>query len=1172
MAFAHLHLHTEYSLLDGACRIDRLIERLKAIGQDACAMTDHGAMYGAIEFYQKCKAAGIHPVIGCEVYICDDRFDKSPQARESSHLIILCENNTGYRNLSYIISQGFIEGFYYRPRIDYELLKEYSKGLIGLSACLSGEIPKLLLEGQTEEAEKHALFMQEIFGKGNFFIEIMDHGLREEKLLLPRLVALSEKTGIPMVATNDCHYIEKEDAAAQEVLMCIQTGKTLDDENRMRMETDQIYVKSEEEMLRLFPDWQDAVHRSHEIAMRCKVTFDFDSVHLPRFPIETDETAAEYLRRLCLEGFNERYAADNEIAKERLNYELSVIEEMGYVDYFLIVWDFIKYAKDNGIIVGPGRGSAAGSIVAYCLNITLLDPLKYNLLFERFLNPERITLPDIDVDFCYERRQEVIDYVARRYGSDHMAQIITFGTMAARGVIRDVGRVLGYSYQETDAIAKMVPMELGITLNKALQINRELGAAYQNDERVKRLIDTALLLEGMPRHAGTHAAGVLITNRPCTDYLPLQTNDDVITTQYPMGDLEKLGLLKMDFLGLRTLTVLRDCLDLMKENGVELSIDDIPLDDAATYQMISSGQTDGVFQLESGGMRSFLTAMQPENFEDIIAAISLYRPGPMDSIPRYIAGKKDPSSIRYITPQLEPILSVTHGCIVYQEQVMQIVRDLAGYSLGRSDLVRRAMSKKKHDVMEQERHNFIYGLPKENVPGAVNRGVTVEAARQIFDEMSSFASYAFNKSHAAAYAVLAVQTAYLKCHYPAELMAATMSSMMSNATKIAGYIHYCRCHDIKALPPSINLSSGKFTVEKVEGEKGIRFGLAAVKGLGEKAVEAIEIERKKNGPYQSLQDFCRRVNSEYVNKRAVESLIMCGAFDNLGAFRSQLMAIYEDLMDQNAKKRRNNVAGQMSLFDLAQGAPAMKEEPLPKLPELSHAQKLSMEKEVTGVYISGHPLDEYAKALTRCPFSTVVLEEIKEEDESGIAHDGQKVTLGGVVQTLRPKATRAGDMMGFLTVEDLTGQVECILFPRVYENYQALIREGQVVKISGRLSIREDEEPKIILESLSLLERDEKEQAEEKTEEAQETEEVPITVKANQAKEKLFLSLTEEQIPQIESILKTLPGTIPVYLYFAKDNKTVLSPQEWWCESGEEASKRLASLLEQDKIKVVSKK
>ncbi len=1173
MAFAHLHLHTEYSLLDGACRIDRLVERLQAIGQDACAMTDHGAMYGAIEFYQKCKAAGIRPVIGCEVYVCDDRFDKSPHSRESSHLILLCENNTGYQNLSYIISQGFIEGFYYRPRIDYELLKEYSEGLIALSACLSGEIPKLLLEGQMEEAEKHALFMQDIFGPGNFFLEIMDHGIREEKVVLPRMVDLSKKTGIPLVATNDCHYLEKQDAAAQEVLMCIQTGKTLDDESRMRMETDQLYVKTEEEMLRLFPDLHDAVHRSYEIAMRCDVTFDFDTVHLPKFPIDTDETAAEYLRRLCLEGLRERYDQSNLEAKERLEYELGVIEEMGYVDYFLIVWDFIKYAKDNDISVGPGRGSGAGSIVAYCLNITLLDPLKYNLLFERFLNPERITMPDIDIDFCYERRQEVIDYVARRYGSDHVAQIITFGTMAARGVIRDVGRVLGYSYQETDAIAKMVPMELGITLSKALQINRELGAAYQNDERVKKLIDSALLLEVMPRHAGTHAAGVLITNRPCTDYLPLQTNDDVITTQYPMGDLEKLGLLKMDFLGLRTLTVLRDCLDLMKENGVELSIEDIPLDDADTYRMISLGQTDGVFQLESGGRRSFLTAMQPENFEDIIAAISLYRPGPMDSIPRYIAGKKDPDSIRYITPQLEPILAVTHGCIVYQEQVMQIVRDLAGYSLGRSDLVRRAMSKKKHDVMEQERHNFIYGLPEENVPGAVSRGVSVEAARQIFDEMTSFASYAFNKSHAAAYAVLAVQTAYLKCHYPAELMAATMSSMMGNSTKIAGYIHYCRSHEINVLPPSINHSSGKFTVEKAGNDKAIRFGLAAIKGLGEKAVESIELERVKNGPYQSLQDFCRRIDSEYVNKRAVESLIQCGAFDNLGAFRSQLMAIYEDLMERNAKKRRNNIAGQMSLFDLAKGASAIGEDPLPKLPELSHMQKLSMEKEVTGVYISGHPLDEYAKALEQCPFSTVVLEEIKEKEDGGLSHDGQKVILAGVVQTLRPKATRSGGMMGFLTIEDLTGQVECILFPRVYENYQALIHEGQVIKLSGRLSIREDEEPKIILEALSALERDGKEGQEEKLpENEQPKEEVPITTLANMAKEKLFLSVTEEQIPQIESILKSLPGTIPVYLHFAKDGKTVLSPQDWWCQSGEEASKRLSGLIDEDKIKVVLKK
>ncbi|NLB39152.1 MAG: DNA polymerase III subunit alpha, partial [Clostridiales bacterium] len=783
MAFAHLHLHTEYSLLDGACRIKQLVQRVKALGQTACAVTDHGAMYGAVDFYLACEEAGIRPVIGSEVYVCPDRFDKTVMSREYSHLVLLCENNTGCQNLLKLVSRGFTEGFYYRPRIDYALLREHHEGLIALSACLSGELPRLLLDGLHDEAVQHVRMMRDIFGNNNYFIEVMDHGIREEKIVLPRLAALSAETGVPLVATNDCHYLERQDAPAQEVLMCIQTGKTLEDEARMRMETDELYLKSEQEMLALFPDLPDAVARTQEIAQRCQVTLDFDTVHRPKYPVPENETALSMLTRLCEEGFAARYAPDDAEARERLAFELSVISGMGYVDYFLIVWDFIKYAKDHHIMVGPGRGSGAGSIVAYCLNITMLDPIKYNLLFERFLNPERISLPDIDIDFCFERRQEVIDYVTAKYGTDHVAQIITFGTMAARGVIRDVGRVLGYGYQETDAIAKMVPMELNITLERALAINPIFMDAYRNDPRVERLVSTALLLEGMPRHAGTHAAGVLITSEPTTHFVPLQKNDDVITTQYAMGNLEKLKLLKMDFLGLRTLTVIRDTLDLLEHQGIHIKVDDIPLDDPAVYAMISQGDTDGVFHLEGTGMRTFLTNMKPENFEDIIAAISLYRPGPMDSIPRYIAGKQNPDTIRYITPQLAPILDVTYGCIVYQEQVMQIVRDLAGYSLGRSDLVRRAMAKKDKAVMAKERAYFVHGSQEEGVPGAVANGVSERAAEAIFDEMSSFASYAFNKSHAAAYGVLSVQTAWLKYHYPAEFMAAIMSSMMGNAPK-----------------------------------------------------------------------------------------------------------------------------------------------------------------------------------------------------------------------------------------------------------------------------------------------------------------------------------------------------------------------------------------------------
>ncbi len=845
MAFAHLHLHTEYSLLDGACRIKPLVEQLKTLGFTHCAITDHGVMYGAVDFYTACTEAGIHPIIGCEAYICPDRFDKTVVSREYSHLILLCENQTGYRNLTKLISAGFTEGFYYRPRIDYSLLKEHSEGLICLSACLSGDLPKLLLQNRREDARAYALNMQEMFGKGNYFIEIMDHGIPEEKQVLPELVALSRETGIPLVATNDCHYLARKDAAAQEVLMCVQTGKTLQDETRMRMETEELYVKSEQEMLALFPAYADAVARSAEIAARCNVAFDFATRHLPTYPIETVETPLAMLTRLCMEGMRHFYpdqADDPESEpRKRLNYELDVISQMGFVDYFLIVWDFIDYAKRSGIMVGPGRGSGAGSIVAYTLRITMLDPLKYNLLFERFLNPERVSMPDIDVDFCYERRQEVIDYVTRKYGADHVAQIITFGTMKAKAVVRDVGRVLGMSYSAVDQVAKAIPFALDMTLEKAVQISPQLHEMVTTDPAVAQLIETSMALEGMPRHASTHAAGVLITARPVTDYVPLQVNDDVVTTQYPMGTLEHLGLLKMDFLGLRTLTVIRDSLDLMRQAGVNMKAEEIPLDDPTVYEMIAQGDTDGVFQLESGGMRAFLQNMRPECFEDIIAAISLYRPGPMESIPRYIAGKRDPASVRYPTPLLKPILDVTYGCMVYQEQVMQIVRDLAGYSYGRSDLVRRAMSKKKKDVMAKERECFVHGITDENgsvtVEGCVRRGVPEAVAEQLFDDMTAFASYAFNKSHAAAYGVVAAQTGWLKRHYPVQFMAAIMNSVMDNTGKIAGYIQYCRTRGIPVLPPDVNQSGWKFTVgTDAQGKPGIRFGMGAVKNVGFGAV------------------------------------------------------------------------------------------------------------------------------------------------------------------------------------------------------------------------------------------------------------------------------------------------------------------------------------------------
>ena len=1160
MAFTHLHLHTQYSLLDGACSIKPLMLRLKQLGMDACAMTDHGVMYGAIDFYQACLDNGIHPVIGCEVYVCPNMDERGVLSREYSHLILLCENLTGYKNLMFLVSEAFTRGFYYKPRIDYMLLEQHHEGLIALTACLSGDLPRLLLDSRWDEARQYALRMRDMFGKDNFFIEIMDHGIMEEKEVLPRLVQLSAETGIPLVATNDCHYLEKKDAAAQEVLMCIQTGKTLDDTERMRMETDELYVKSEEEMLRLFPGLEDAVLRTGDIAHRCRVDFDFNTIHLPEYPIPSDTTPLALLTKICEEGFARRYPDNPAKARERLEFEIDTISSMGYVDYFLIVWDFIKYAKENGIMVGPGRGSGAGSIVAYCMDITMLDPLKYGLLFERFLNPERITMPDIDVDFCFERRQEVIDYVARKYGQDHVSQIITFGTMAARGVIRDVGRVLGYSYQEVDAVAKMVPMELGITLDRALTLNPELAGAYENDPRVNRLISTALLLEGMPRHAGTHAAGVLITKEPVINYVPLQTNDDVVTTQYPMGNIEKLGLLKMDFLGLRTLTVIRDTLDLLAMQGMRLAAQNIPMDDAQVYAMIAQGDTDGVFQLEGSGMRSFLTNMKPENFEDIIAAISLYRPGPMESIPRYIRGKQDPTSIRYITPELAPILDVTYGCIVYQEQVMQIVRDLGGYSLGRSDLVRRAMSKKKHDVMARERQNFVWGLPEENVSGAVQKGIEADAAEQIFDEMTSFASYAFNKSHAAAYGVLSVHTAWLKRHYPTEYMAAVMSSMMGNSGKIAGYIHYCRKQGIPVLPPSVNESGSKFTVSLSGDKKAIRFGMNAVKGLGDKAVSSIIEERGQNGPYRSIYDFCERLNSENVNKRCVENLIKAGAFDGLGALRSQCMQVYETVLDAGTQRRKSNIDGQVSLFDLASPVRGQShQESFPAIGEYPWKDMLTMEKEVTGVYISGHPLDEYAVTLDNLAFSTSYVEELAQQEDGGLSSDGKNVQMGGLMVALRAKATKKGGMMGFMTLEDLTGQIECLLFPGVYERYGHSLQQDTPIMVWGKLSVREDEETKLLVDRIEIIRPGAT--AEPPQTDAQRAKSSPV---------KLFVRLDREEMPQCERVLKTAPGNVPIYLSLPKEGITLLAPRDWWCENGHDAAENLYGVIAKDNIKVVN--
>ena len=1193
MSFTHLHLHTEYSLLDGACRIPKLVERLKALGMDSCAITDHGVMYGVIDFYSAMKDAGIKPIIGCEAYVCRDRKDKSQVSREYSHLILLCENNQGYQNLMYLISEGFLTGYYYRPRIDYELIRAHHEGLICLSACLSGDLPKLVLSEQWDAARAYVREMQGIFGEKNFYIEIMDHGLRDEKLVLPRLIQLAREMDVPLVATNDCHYLEEKDADAQEVLMCIQTGKTLEDESRMRMETRQLYVKSEEEMRALFRACPDAVDRTQEIAERCNVSFEFGVTRLPHYPVPGDETPIEMLTRLCREGMARLYpnAAEDDEPYVRLRYELDTITRMGYVDYFLIVWDFIHYAKSNGIMVGPGRGSGAGSIVAYSLGITMLDPLKYQLLFERFLNPERVTMPDIDVDFCYERRQEVIDYVARKYGADHVSQIITFGTMAAKGVIRDVGRVLGMSYQETDQVAKAVPFDLGMTLEKALTLSPLLHTMYEEQPDVKRLIDTAMTLEGMPRHASTHAAGVLITGRPVIEYVPLQRNDEVITTQYPMGTIERLGLLKMDFLGLRTLTVIRDTLDMMRTLGVDMKPEDIPMDDAAVYEMISSGDTDGVFQLEGSGMRSFLTNMKPACFEDIIAAISLYRPGPMESIPRYIAGKQDPQSVHYATEKLRPILDVTYGCMVYQEQVMQIVRDLAGYSYGRSDLVRRAMAKKKHKVMEQEREYFVHGMVNDAgevvIPGCVRNGVPEDVANHLYDEMISFASYAFNKSHAAAYSVVAMQTGWLKRYHPVPFMAAIMNSVYGNPGKIAGYIQYCRSRGIAILPPDVNHSQWKFTVQRMpDGSLGILFGLGAVKTVGQGAVNAILRERER-ARYEDIFDFCERIDPGECNKRVVESLIKAGAFDFTGANRPQMLSAYELAMDANIARRKQNVDGQLSLFDMAFGdsAPLLKQEhTLASLPDFPLRTKLAMEKEIAGVYITGHPLDDYRAVLDGLSFSTADLQELEEQADHGMALDGQAVDMGGILTEVKGKSTKKGAYMGFLTLEDLTGQIECLVFPKVFERYQGMLAADDLVVLSGKLSIREEDTPKLLVDRVVPLEEwndaapafqstagSRPRPAPKPVHHEASAPQLTDAQAAAQSRRKLYLRIRRDQMDQATAMLSLHPGSVPVYLHLPEEKLTLLVPRLSWCDATEDCLRRLSAAYGADNVRLVEK-
>lgn len=1065
MNFTHLHVHTEYSLLDGASKIKELVARTKELGMDSIAITDHGVMYGVIDFYRAAKEAGIRPIIGCEVYVAPgSRFDRENNQGEEryNHLVLLAENDTGYKNLMKIVSKGFIEGFYYKPRVDYEVLRRYHEGIIALSACLAGAVASKLVKGLYEEAKAEALKLQGIFGEENFFLELQDHGLSPQQTVNQGLLRMHEETGIDLVATNDLHYIYETDVEAHDILLCIQTGKKVSDENRMRYDGGQYFLKSPEQMAELFPYAKEALENTYKIAQRCHVEIEFGNYKLPKFDVPEGYEAEGYLRKLCAEGLEKRYSSSgynmNEL-RDRLAYELDTIVNMGFVDYFLIVWDFIKYAKDHGIPVGPGRGSAAGSIVAYCLEITdIIDPIKYNLLFERFLNPERVTMPDIDIDFCVERRQEVIDYVTEKYGEDRVVQIVTFGTMAARMVIRDVGRVLDMPYAFVDSVAKAVPMEPGITISKALKMNPELKQMYESDEGVKKLIDMSLRLEGLPRHTSIHAAGVVISPNEVDDFVPVsRAADGTITTQFTMVTLEELGLLKMDFLGLRNLTVIKNAID------GKFSLDDISYDDHNVFEMISAGKTEGVFQLESAGMKSFMKELKPESLEDIIAGISLYRPGPMDFIPKYVAGKNDKNNIVYDCPELEPILSPTYGCIVYQEQVMQIVRELAGYSYGRSDLVRRAMSKKKASVMEKEKNNFIYGNVEEGVEGCIHRGISEEVARKIYDDMTDFAKYAFNKSHAAAYAVVSYQTAYLKYYYPREFMAALLTSVMDFTGKITEYTLTCRQMGIEILPPDINEGEARFT----PSETGIRYGLAAIKSVGKPIIDAIVEERRAGGAFLSLKDFCSRMNGKAVNKRALESFIKAGALDCLEGTRKQKMCAYAGILDGISQEKKVTMTGQMSLFDFA--GEEEKEELETKLPEVGEYDKemiLGFEKEVLGVYISGHPLEDYISVMEKNITRTTADFIVAEGETAPKVKDNETVVVGGMIVDKVVKTTRTNSLMAFITLEDLMGTVEIIVFPKDYEKYRSLLETDRKVFVKGRITVEEDKPAKMICQKI----------------------------------------------------------------------------------------------------------
>lgn len=1067
MSFTHLHVHTEFSLLDGSCKIKEIVARAKELGMDSLAITDHGVMYGVIDFYKAAKEVGIKPIIGCEVYVAPgSRFNKEAGQSEDKyhHLVLLAENNKGYSNLMKIVSKGFIDGFYYKPRVDYEVLEQYHEGIIALSACLAGEVQKYLARGFYEEGKKAALRYQDIFGKGNYYLELQDHGIPEQKMVNSSLLRMSKELDIELVATNDVHYINAEDSVAHDILLCIQTGKKVSDEDRMRYEGGQFYLKSEDEMRKLFPYALQALENTHKIAQRCNVEIEFGVTKLPRYDVPDGYTSWEYLNYLCTKGLNEKYPDDDGTLRERLDYELGIINKMGYVDYFLIVWDFINYAKSNDIMVGPGRGSAAGSIVSYCLGITDIDPIKYDLLFERFLNPERVSMPDIDVDFCYERRQEVIDYVVRKYGKDRVVQIVTFGTLAARNVIRDVGRVLDLPYAIVDEVAKMIPKDIGITIQKALDQSEDFRKLYNSNEEVKNLINMAKRLEGLPRHTSMHAAGVVISQKSVDEYVPLsRASDGSVTTQYIMTTLEELGLLKMDFLGLRTLTVIQNAVKYAeKSTGRKIDINKIDYNDKNVLDYIGTGKTDGIFQLESSGMKNFMKELKPQSLEDIIAGISLYRPGPMDFIPKYLDGKNNPDNITYDCPQLEKILKPTYGCIVYQEQVMQIVRELAGYTLGRSDLVRRAMSKKKQSVMEKEKKNFVYGNPEENVKGCIANGIDEQIAIKIYNDMMDFAKYAFNKSHAAAYAVVSYQTAFLKYYYPVEYMAALMTSVIENSTKVSEYIVTSRSMGIKLLPPDINEGESGFSVKN----NSIVYGLSAIKSIGKSVIDTIVEERELNGKYTSLKNFIERLSGKEVNKRTVENFIKAGAFDSLDGNRRQLMTVYSRIIDSVNEEKKKSITGQMSLFDLVSDEDkADYEIRMPDLEEYSKEEKLAFEKEVLGVYVSGHPLEQYEDKW-RKNVKSFTKDFITDEEGNTIAKDNTVTIVGGMIDTITLKTTRNGKTMAFITLEDLYGVMEILIFPNVLERYRYMLKENEKIFVKGKVSIGDDEQGKLICDQI----------------------------------------------------------------------------------------------------------